>query len=122
MLSRELGRIASQISRSVTATNGFVIPPENQGQIVEVSYDVGTHDEKVVVQIYDRSDRSYEYQYGYEVIEKDDEGNEIEPSFDPQNGAPDLEGLKDISAQEASKILGWIVGGDETGIEQEYDY
>lgn len=41
----------------------FITPPENQGQIVEVSY--GAHEEGVVMRVTDHSDRSDYYRLAH---------------------------------------------------------
>jgi len=63
--------------------DGFVTPPGNQGQIVDVSYGLDNDAEVIVVRTYDASDRTTIYTaYRYPT---DDDG-----SWAPWNGAPEL--------------------------------
>lgn len=66
-----------KINRNELLEN-FVVPPQNMGQIVEVSYSCTS--EHIIERINDRTDNSVKYM-AYDFV--DDE-------FDPWNGAPRL--------------------------------
>lgn len=60
----------------------FVVPPENGGQIVEVSYAYDTVVCEIVQRTHDRSPRGTTTYRWFEDPDTED--------WDPQNGAPDL--------------------------------
>lgn len=69
--------------KTYTPTTIFTTPPENQGQIVTVSYALAADDEAIIESIYDASDRTQGYRaYAYA---DDDDGD-----WAPWNGAPAL--------------------------------
>ena len=69
--------------KTYTPTERWTTPPENQGQIVTVSYSLDAGAEVILESIYDASDRSQEYRaYAYPC---DDDG-----AWEPWNGAPPL--------------------------------
>ena len=63
-------------------TSAFIVPPENQGQIVEVSYAIAADDEVIIERTLDKSDRTIRYD-AYEYPDKEWE-------WDPWNGTPSL--------------------------------
>lgn len=72
---------------TVTVPDGFTTPPQNQGQIVDVSYGIGCLQIGdpwcIVVRTFDSSDRS-------ESFEAYDFHADGAGSWDPWNGAPEL--------------------------------
>jgi hypothetical protein len=69
--------------KTYNPTEKWTTPPENQGQIVTVSYSLDYGAEVILESIYDASDRSQEYRaYAYP---DDDDG-----SWEPWNGVPRL--------------------------------
>lgn len=69
--------------KTYNPTEKWTTPPENQGQIVTVSYSLDADAEVILESIYDASDRSQEYRaYAYP---DDDDG-----TWEPWNGAPSL--------------------------------
>ena len=69
--------------KTYNPTEKWVTPPENQGQIVTVSYSLDSDAEVILESIYDASDRSQEYRaYRYPA---DDDGE-----WTPWNGTPAL--------------------------------
>ncbi len=58
--------------KTYIATSAFLTPPENQGQIVTVSYALDAEAEVILEKIYDASDKSLEYQ-AYAYPEDDDD-------------------------------------------------
>lgn len=59
-------------------------PPENQGQIVEVSY--GWQNGRLYQRVHDRSDRSTSW-----YVADRDEANALDESWHPINGEPDVD-------------------------------
>ena len=53
----------------------WVIPPRNQGQIVEVAYAAAWEDETIIERTYDQGDRSLVYR-----------AYEADGAYEPQNG------------------------------------
>jgi hypothetical protein len=70
--------------KSYKPTTTFITPPENQGQIVTVSYALAADDELILVRTYDASDRTTSYD-AYAYPEECDQD-----SYDPANGEPEL--------------------------------
>jgi hypothetical protein len=69
--------------KSYSPTDKWITPPENQGQIVSVSYNLDSDAGVILESIYDASDRSQEYRaYSYP---DDDDGE-----WSPWNGTPEL--------------------------------
>lgn len=68
--------------KTYRVTQGFSTPPENQGQIVEVSYGYAPKEQVIIERVYDKSDRALSYR-AYEDPDP-------EADFDPWNGTPKL--------------------------------
>lgn len=64
-------------------TADFVTPPENQGQIVTVSYGLAAENEIIITCTYDASDKTTIYDAYY--YPDDDEGK-----WEPWNGVPEI--------------------------------
>lgn len=66
-----------------TPTEKWVTPPENQGQIVTVSYSLDSEAEVILERIHDASDGTTEFR-AYRYPARDD------GSWEPWNGTPKL--------------------------------
>lgn len=69
--------------KTYNPTEKWITPPENQGQIVTVSYSLDADAEVILESIFDASDRSQEYR-AYAYPDGDD------GSWEPWNGIPSL--------------------------------
>jgi len=69
--------------KTYSPTDKWITPPENQGQIVTVSYNLDSDAAVILESIYDASDRSQEYR-AYAYPENDD------GEWSPWNGTPAL--------------------------------
>jgi hypothetical protein len=71
----------------------LIVPPENQGQIVEVAY--GWHEGRLYRRTHDRSDRTTCWE-----VADEDEAADLDETWDPVNGAPAVKTWSDCQDPE----------------------
>lgn len=72
----------------------LITPPENQGQMVEVSY--GWHEGRLYRRTFDRSDLSESW-----AVADEEEAQELDESWDPANGRPPIKTWVDCQDPES---------------------